>query len=166
MNNEKFTASDVAHIIINEARKRHVGDLTSLKLQKLLYFAYGWYSVFHEEPLFDDKFIAYYYGPVIDRINHSLRANGQMPIVDEDNWLETRFKQPSEKVPEKVQELIDFIADHYFKYTASELVRITHKENSPWHKAYNDRKGVYSVISTEDIKEHFDCLYKQTKKGK
>jgi len=44
--------------------------ITPLKLQKLVYFAHGWYLGFTGEPLLNEGIQAWEYGPVIPSLYH------------------------------------------------------------------------------------------------
>ena len=161
MNNKKLTASDIAQIIINEANKQGITDLSNLKLQKLLYFAYGWHSTFYQECLFDEHFSAWDYGPVVEKVHFDLRHNGRDNIKDSLNFLNSKFKDTNKKVPDHIQETIDFISIVYFKYTAFQLVNISRVDGGPWYKAYHND---VANIEYDIIKEYFTKLH-ETKAG-
>ena len=54
--------------------------LTNLKLQKLVYFAHGWYLAFADAPLITDEIQSWRYGPVIHNLYSALRHYGSRPI--------------------------------------------------------------------------------------
>ena len=52
------TAQDVASFFVSSFQK--AGDpVTNLKLQKLLYYAQGWYLAFTQSPLFEERIEAW-----------------------------------------------------------------------------------------------------------
>ncbi|MBA3238061.1 MAG: DUF4065 domain-containing protein [Parachlamydiaceae bacterium] len=53
-------AVDVADYILGE-----MGDLTAMKLEKLLYYSQAWHLAWTEHPLFNDKIEAWRNGPVV-----------------------------------------------------------------------------------------------------
>lgn len=51
--------NDVAAALLSQT-----GQITTMKLQKLVYYAQAWHLVFHSEPLFADTIEAWPQGPV------------------------------------------------------------------------------------------------------
>ena len=72
---------DVAKFFIglaNEQAEQNQGDLmTNLRLQKLLYFAQGWYLARYGKPLFSDEIEAWTYGPVVPEVYQTYKPNGK-----------------------------------------------------------------------------------------
>ena len=60
-------AQDVANFFIGRFQEAQ-DPVTNLKLQKLLYYAQGWYLAFFDEPLFDERIEAWLHGPVVPPI--------------------------------------------------------------------------------------------------
>src|SRR5436305_3443094 len=54
------TAHDVAAYILSKT-----GEITAMKLQKLVYYSQAWSLVWDEEPLFDERIEAWVNGPVV-----------------------------------------------------------------------------------------------------
>src|SRR4051812_38412301 len=55
-----------------------------LKMQKLVYFAHGWYMAFMGDPikpLLDEYVEAWQYGPVIPDLYHAFKSFGSNPIT-------------------------------------------------------------------------------------
>jgi len=103
------------------------GDLlTNKKLQKLLYYAQGWYLAIHDEPLFDDDFQAWIHGPVQRGVWDRFREHGWNPLPS-----------PVEIEPEidpKVKSHLEELMVAYGGISAFELVQMTHSER-PWLEA-------------------------------
>jgi uncharacterized phage-associated protein len=53
-------AVDVARYILTKT-----GEMTAMKLQKLVYYSQAWSLVWDESPLFEDDIQAWAYGPVV-----------------------------------------------------------------------------------------------------
>src|SRR5256885_15287234 len=51
-------------------------SVTPMKLQKLIYFAHGWYWAIKNEPLIDESVEAWKYGPVIPSVYHAFKHYG------------------------------------------------------------------------------------------
>lgn len=126
--------------------------ITPMKLQKLIYFAHGWYLALTGEPLLDNKIEAWKYGPVILDLYHELKSFGNMPItypiIDFDG---EEFLTP--KVEENdIREFLDKVWDVYSPYDAFKLSNATHIKNTPWDITWKKGK---KIIDNELIKSHF-----------
>lgn len=53
------TVFDVAVYILKRLKK-----LSSVKLQRLCYYTQAWYLVWEDEPLFEEEFYAWEFGPI------------------------------------------------------------------------------------------------------
>jgi uncharacterized phage-associated protein len=145
----------IANFFIQKGIKE--GDPVSpMKLQKLMFFAYGLYLASKNEPLFSDRFEVWPYGPVISELYHTLKGYGSRPI--DRPILELDLKTMQLLTPEidpKEKELLTFLEafwDTYHNYTAIQLSNATHMEGTPWKEALDK---VESVISDESMKEYF-----------
>jgi uncharacterized phage-associated protein len=54
--------------------------MTHMKLQKLVYMAYGWYYACYEIPLFGNDIVAWKHGPVVPSLYAVFKDNGQLPV--------------------------------------------------------------------------------------
>lgn len=119
------------------------GDLISnLKLQKLLYYAQGFYLAMYDKPLFEEEIEAWTHGPVVPVAYHAYKDNGSghIPIPEElDNEL---FSESAETVLNEVYEV-------YGQYEASVLRNFTHNE-PPWQ-----RTAPGAIISTDLMRNYF-----------
>lgn len=120
--------------------------LTKLKLQKLLYYAQGFYFAFYNKKLFKDKIIHMPYGPAVESMLKKLKDVNH-PLED----LNVDIKD----LPEDVISILELVYDKLGQYSAYKLVQLTHEED-PW---INTEQG--KEISVEDIgkyfKEHYIC---------
>lgn len=125
---------DVAKYILNKI------NCTHLKLQKLVYLCHADYLCDNGDALFTDDILAFIYGPVVESVYNQYK--GKKNIEQNVDNKEILFSK-IEEMPTKSRILfaengilkvssIDKTLDKYEKYTASELVDLTHKENSPW----------------------------------
>jgi len=114
---------DLASYIIQKLN----GEITPLKLQKLLYYFYAW-SLVANHKLSDCTFYAWKLGPVEQDIYHKYKEYKQstIPVCSEKKSLNELDKQ-----------LIDFITDSYKPYSAFDLSTTTHTEK-PWKKTTKD----------------------------
>lgn len=121
-----YSVEAVANYILNYARKTGIGDVTNLKMQKLVYFAQGFALARLKHPLFDSPIEAWTYGPVIPVLYKQLKKYGASPIS---NYLESPDVIPREG-PAKM--ILDEVMRRLGRLTPPALVELTHDEGSPW----------------------------------
>jgi uncharacterized phage-associated protein len=137
---------DVAAYIVKKT-----GSLTTMKLQKLVYYCQAWSLVWDEEPLFNEKIEAWANGPVIRELFYFHRGHFKIDNVSIGN---------PDLLSESQKETIDAVLDFYNKKSSQELIDLTHSE-LPWVKA---REGISDfergnrVISLDSIAEYFSGL--------
>lgn len=130
---------------------RQWGKMTTMKLQKLLYYCQAWSLVWDEKPLFPEKIEAWASGPVIREIYE--KHKGLFSIKA---WSHGKILNLS-----KVQkETIDNVIKYYGPKPSQWLSDLTHKEE-PWKKA---RKGLkptqpgYGIITHASMMEYYGSL--------
>jgi uncharacterized phage-associated protein len=149
MEKPKIKAIEAAYFLVNLASSNDENDLTNLKLQKLLYFAQGKYMAGHGgNPLFGEDIEAWDLGPVVRNVYHTFRSCGSFPITVFD--IHEEPSKPNEEIATHLKNIWESIGT---KYSASWLVGLTHKENTPWKRYY--RKGENIIIPKEEIVEYF-----------
>ena len=79
-----YSALDIAKWFLNINRAQMNFEdseyITNLKLQKLLYYAQGYYLARKNDPLFKEDFIAWEHGPVIRKVYDEYKKNGAKGI--------------------------------------------------------------------------------------
>jgi uncharacterized phage-associated protein len=129
------------------------GEMSAMKLQKLMYYAQAWHMVWEEEPLFTDDFQAWANGPVLPAIYDKHR--GQFK-VDKSFFKEGDSTKLTETETENINKVLGFYGDK----TAQWLSNLTHQED-PWLNARGDTPvGAYStaVIPISAIHEYYSSL--------
>ena len=122
--------------------------LKQMKLQKLVYFAYGWYYAFFDQSLFKESIFAWKHGPVVNDLYHKYKCFKKNPI------METGQQQDFCK---SVESMLDYVWRTYEPYSDFFLSEITHRKESPWTQFY--RKGeLFSAIPSESIRDYFKTL--------
>lgn len=149
----------VANRILEVARSKGI-PLTMMQLQKLVYYAHGWWLSYSEGvPLTSDSPKAWKYGPVYDAIYGAFRGSGSQPIlgfaVDDQTGLKIHGD-----LSKQADAMIDRVVDAYGRLHAFQLSDMTHTPNSPWTIA-SKQYGYYAPISNELIRKHFDGLRKR-----
>lgn len=118
------TAHDVAAYIL-----RKQGEMTAMKLEKLVYYSQAWSLVWDEEPLFQDRIEAWVNGPVVPALYQ--RHRGMFKVSD---WP---HGDPDALTPTQ-RETIDAVLNFYGDKSSQWLSDLTHRE-APWIEA---RKGL------------------------
>lgn len=140
----------IVSIIIIHHREVFLDSLTPMKLQKLCYYVQAIYMATHNgEPLFEEDFQAWTYGPVITALYQEYKDYGWRSIQEE-------FELP-EIEPEKL-ESIKQIVEAYGGYDGAALVTMTHREY-PWleaRKGLSETEGSNALISKDSMKSFFE----------
>lgn len=137
-------------------------NLSPMKLQKLVYYAHGWYLALADQPLISERVEAWQYGPVIPALYSQFRRFGNEAITEKARELCFRngkifLRSPSLADCEDAsdaKQLIARVNEEYGKYSAAQLSNATHKSGTPWQEVYRD--GARSIaIPDEKIKDYF-----------
>lgn len=146
---------DVAKYILS------VIPCTHLKLEKLAYMCYADYLCETKQQLFSDRIYAYKLGPIIDTIYKKYKKSGYQKLEEDDKktYSEDLKKLPirsriiASKSGLKKLSSIDKTIEKYGKYSASELVNLTHGKLTPWTVSGSGIKA-YTVITDDLIKNY------------
>lgn len=128
------------------------GGLSTMKLQKLCYYAQVWSLVWDDAPLFGEDFQAWANGPVCPELFH--RFQGRFSVSAD------IAPGDSANLTDNQKETIDVVLEHYGDKNAQWLSQLTHME-APWRGA---RKGVptgsYStnIITKESMAMYYGGL--------
>lgn len=142
------TIFDVAKYITERT-----GEVSAMKLQKLMYYAQAWNLVWEEDPLFADDFQAWANGPVLPKLYARHRG---MFKVDASLFTDA----DSANLTDSERSNIDKVFAFYGDKTAQWLSNLTHQEN-PWLDARGDLPvGAASdaVIPQAAIHEYYSSL--------
>jgi uncharacterized phage-associated protein len=111
------------------------GHLDPMKLQKLLYFADGWWTALCGVPLISERPQVWRYGPVYRSIYRTFSKYGKRPILEPEPA--TPFGGEPHRVPAdavQVRQLIEWIWNEYGNKSGPALSDETHKPGTPWRK--------------------------------
>lgn len=140
------SAQAVAQFFIglaNDQANCDQGDLmTNLRLQKLLYYAQGWYLARYGRPLFPEEIEAWKLGPVVRTVYNTYKANGK-------RGLEGSMPSADSFTDEEYALLLD-VAREYERIGTPRLIDMSHRPGSPWAKV-KER----SVIGKDLIRSYF-----------
>ena len=133
---------DVASYIFNRYFETKGERIDEMKLHKMLYFAQRESFIQKNEPLFEEVFYGWKFGPVLKEIRNAYRDNAFYSHIDEDIIL-------------RIKSIIDKVFEEYADKDSWSLSRLTHGEIA-WK---NSRKGVSDgansdcPIDVEDIRK-------------
>ena len=150
-----MTELEIANFFI----KKGVDDkkqVDHLKLQKLMYYAYGWnLAITDGERLFNEKFAAWAYGPVIESIYHWFKGWGRSPIDSLAGMVVGGVITYPQVEPTNTEtySLLQKIWQTHGKYSGIELSNETHEPGSPWDIARHQKHLKY--LDDADIKTYF-----------
>ncbi len=137
---------DVAAYIVNK-----LGKISTMKLQKLVYYAQAWSLVWDEQPLFQEKIEAWANGPVVRDLFYFHRGQfsiSSIPIGNPDLLNDVQ------------KETVDAVLEFYGNKSAQWLIDLSHQEE-PWQEA---RRGISStaashrIISIDSIAEYYSSI--------
>lgn len=143
-----ITAEDLAEYIIERYPNKPLNSLTLLCLSKLLYRAYVRYYKETGKWLFEDKFEAWQYGPIIPSVWHKYRIYGASDLEAD--------KKTVIQFPSNVEKIINKSIEAYSKLESWEQVKTS--KSSAWQRVI-DEKGIYlplDYIIQESREEHTD----------
>ena len=142
------TVHDVAAYILEQT-----GAISSMKLQKLVYYSQAWHLVWEERALFDDRIEAWANGPVSPALYTLHRGEFR---------VSTWHNGDSAHLTDDERESIDVVLDAYSDLSAHDLSELTHRE-PPWRDArlsagLNDGDRGNVVITPVAMAEYYDSL--------
>lgn len=134
---------DVADYFLNRQDDDCQDIITNLKLQKLCYYAQGFYLALNRHRLFNEDIEAWQHGPVIPVLYEKYKkfGSGALPISEDFNLR---------NIPDDVQDLLDEVYSEYGQYSAWKLRNMTHCE-PPWQNAIKKNE----VLSDQDMINFF-----------
>lgn len=139
-----LNANAVANYFIDLA-KQDAEFITPIQLQKLIYFAHGFYLAKYNSPLINELFIAWAYGPVVNSVYHEFKRFGRGGITEyaeewDDQtaqWIISDFPRDNE-IPQFLSNIWAILKG----YTGIQLSNVTHLPKSPWSTVVNEWGGV------------------------
>ena len=122
MSERKVTVFNVAEYILSK-----MGEMTTMKLQKLVYYCQAWSLAWDEKPLFDEEFEAWANGPVCPELFKLHK--GKFVIDKSDLAKYADFDFTADEI-----ETMDKVIEYYGGQKSVWLSNLTHQED-PWKLA-------------------------------
>lgn len=137
-----YTALEIANNLIRLGLKEKIA-VSNMKLQKLLYYAQGWYLALNQgRPLFLEDFKKWQFGPVCPVIYEKFKPCKAFPI-------NSIAPCACSVLDSSTLKYLKMIWNTYKDYSASQLSELSHSE-APWKNALQ-----YETISKEAINDFF-----------
>ncbi len=140
---------DVAQYILEQAPD---GEMSAIKLQKLVYYCQAWHLAWEGKPLFKEEIQAWANGPVVPALYD--RHRGQLDVKADQGIGHSSNLTAEEK------EDIDAVLPTYMDKKPFWLVELTHME-SPWKDARGDcpaGKVCTNAISHASMAEYYSSI--------
>lgn len=97
-----YKIRDISRYVINFAFETN-RSVTNLKLQKILYFLYGFYYFVTKDELFDEEFEAWAYGPVVRKSYVDYSMFGAEIIPPHNNYINFLFDEDHDYDSKKIK---------------------------------------------------------------
>lgn len=130
----------VANRVLWEARQRKKEPPTNLMLQKLVYFSQGYAMGMLGHPLFEEEIEAWTYGPVVPELYHQLKHYDRQPVTED--LSTSALILDGDPAADVIRRVMDDLQD----FSATQLVRLSHAEGSPWAATWRGSLGRCAVI--------------------
>jgi uncharacterized phage-associated protein len=140
-------AIDVAEYILQRC-----GPLSTVKLQKLVYYAQAWHLVWNDEPLFNEEIQAWVGGPVILELYEKHKGVFKVTLG--------YFNGNPNSIHQESKKTINKVIEFYGNKDAQWLSDLTHMED-PWKIArigLSDRERGSNIISLASMQEYYSSI--------
>ena len=150
-----YKAKSIANAFISLAN-RDGYQVSPMQLQKLLYFANGYYLAENDgQPLINEYFEAWDYGPVVPTVYYEFREYADRPVrrlaYTFDREQGRRITAPPPFADAKAEAVIEWVWRSYRDFNGLQLSRMTHKVDSPWDRAR--RRASNSLMRNERLEQ-------------
>lgn len=137
---------DVAKYILQQQ-----GEMTTMKLQKLVYYSQAWSLVWDSKPLFDDRIEAWASGPVVPSLYQVHKGSFLINTLPDGE---------AGNLDKEQKETINAVLKAYGSKPAQWLADLTHMEN-PWidaRKGYEPGQNCENEIPQASTVEYYSSI--------
>ncbi|HYC99028.1 Panacea domain-containing protein [Brevundimonas sp.] len=151
-----YAAKAFANLVLDWADGVGV-PITPLKLQKMLYFIHADYLCRFGEPLINEEFEAWAYGPVVPSVYAQFKEFSRQAITKRASTFDPISRSSavlSARPGQVIRSRIKPIFDLYIDVDAGLLSALSHKHGGPWERAtqrFEAHRNINRVISNELI---------------
>lgn len=145
------TIFDLAHYFVKRATEEKA-EMSSMKLQKLCYYAQAWTLAKLDRPLCDGEFEAWEHGPVDRKLYSEYKGRTQMPL----EFIQTAARFDAMTVFDGSDLcVLEEVWEFYGGLSASALRNMTHQEN-PWRENF-DSDSIYhqNPIPVDSMRRYY-----------
>jgi len=134
----------------------HCGSMSTMKLQKLVYYSQAWSLAWDDAPLFEQEIQAWANGPVVPDLFEFHKGRYCVNA----KYFTSRGKGDTQELSTDQQDTIDRVIEFYGDKSPQWLSDLTHSEE-PWKQA---RRGLpdgvrgNSEITLESMVEYYGSL--------
>lgn len=155
--------------VANTFVQRHAfdGSIDHLKLQKLSYFAYGWWLALrpYKAPLINSRPQVWKYGPVFQPIYSAFSKykDTQITAMAQVNPGQPPYAIDAQQHTDE-SNILEWIWSRYGDYSGLQLSDMTHQPDTPWYakaRANNFSIAPYTEFTDDEIRAYFDRLGRQ-----
>ena len=143
MMNAGHDPRSVANLILDRADQYGL-SVSNLALQKLLYFAHGFFLTSQARSLVAGYFEAWRHGPVHPAVYHSFKAAGEKPIsfraVRRDPLSGVESPLPNVDDPD-VEKVVAKVLIAFGDISPGRLVELSHAKGAPWDYVVSQAEG-------------------------
>jgi uncharacterized phage-associated protein len=147
-----YDVREIANFVLDTADAAGVG-VSNLSINKVVYFLHAYFLVRLERPLVTAKIEAWNYGPVFRELYREFKAFGDRPILSRASRIDPETGERevctySFSIDER--ELLEKLAQKYVRFSAGNLVSMTHEAGGPWDQVWNHEKSANASMNISD----------------
>lgn len=149
-----YTVDQIANFFISRIDSEKGDSITTLKLQKLVYYAQAWSYTLFDKKLFSNKIEAWAHGPVVRNLWERFRG------IPKDTPLKIKANVNDNEFDENTFALLNDIISVYGEHSGGHLEKLTHSE-SPWINARGNclpHEKCANEISLKSMKEYYSTI--------
>jgi uncharacterized phage-associated protein len=156
-----YSAASIANAFLSKAfAERNANPISPMKVQKLAYFAHGYMLSETGEPLLDELFEAWKFGPVLPSLYHECKRYGNGSIkeyIQDYDYASGRYCPAPVPDDRTALDIVDYVWRIYGPESAIDLSDWTHAKNGPWDKITSGGENIprNKDISNEAIRSYF-----------
>ncbi|MGY2286705.1 SocA family protein [Pseudomonas gingeri] len=161
-----FDAKSIANYFLELAAARGE-SISPMKLQKLVYYAHGWYAGYTDQPLINEAVEAWQYGPVIPSLYHEFKRFGSGEIAGKAfEYDALGVREAAVPADPEIRTFLQNVYNSYGRYSGIRLSEMTHASGTPWDMTWSAAKGVRGVdIPFPMIAAHFKEATQKAQNG-
>lgn len=157
MYNPKAIANEFLNLAEDDS-----ASIDPMKIQKLIFYAHGWYLALYDVPLIDEIVEAWQYGPVLPSLFYEFKEFGASPIKRRALEFDSDLESTEPYIPREDERPINVIRriwEVYGGFSALQLSEMSHTEGGPWDHIRKSYPGIRNPqIPNELIMKHFKEL--------